>query len=243
MNYAIETVGVHKSFGGVKPARDVSFGVAPGELRCLIGPNGAGKSTLFNLIVGIERVDQGSVHIFDADVTREPTFRRIRRGIGVKLQSNRSYKNLDVSHNIRVSDGFTRWGNRGRGMRGAGISRDKALELFGLESVVSANPPVRSLSHAQQQWLEICCAISTGIGILLLDEPTAGMGVEETKQTGQVLKELQAMGLTIVVVEHDMLFVRDVADHVTVLHEGQVFAEGGMEELASRDDVREIYLG
>lgn len=225
------------------PARDVSFSVAPGELRCLIGPNGAGKSTLFKLIVGIEHVDRGSVHIFDTDVTREPTFRRVRRGIGVKLQSNRTYKNLDVSHNIRVSDSFTRWGKKSQSVRGVGVSRDKALAFFGLSSVVRANPPMRRLSHAEQQWLEICCAVSPDIGILLLDEPTAGMGVEETRETGQVLKKLQEMGLTIIVVEHDMQFVRDVADHVTVLHEGQVFAEGGMEELASREDVREIYLG
>lgn len=244
MRTVIETQGLCKSFGGVTPARDVSFSVAEGELRCLIGPNGAGKSTLFKLIVGIERADRGSIHIFGSHVTREPSFRRVRRGVGVKLQSNRAYKNLDVEHNIRVADVFGggRWARRGAG-DGAGVTRETALELFGISSILRSNPLVSNLSHAEQQWLEICCAISPRVGLLLLDEPTAGMGVDETAATGRVLRAFQQAGLTIVVVEHDMEFVRAVADHVTVLHQGQIFAEGSMDELSARTDVRGIYLG
>ncbi len=245
MRTVIETQGLCKRFGGVMPAKDVTFSVAEGELRCLIGPNGAGKSTLFKLIVGLERADSGDVRLFGTTVTREPAFRRVRRGIGVKLQSNHAYKDLDVSHNIRVADIFGS-GRRGRAKgstSGAGITREKALDLFGIADIVASNPLVSNLSHAQQQWLEICCAISPRVGLLLLDEPTAGMGVEETAETARVLQALQDAGLTMVVVEHDMDFVRAVAEHVTVLHQGQIFAEGSMEEMSARSDVRDIYLG
>lgn len=245
MRTVIETQSLCKRFGGVMPARDVTFSVVEGELRCLIGPNGAGKSTLFKLIVGLERVDRGSIRIFGAHVTREPAFRRVRRGIGVKLQGNHAYKNLDVEHNIRVADIF----GGGRQARatgttdGAGVTREAALDLFGIGGILQTNPKVSNLSHAEQQWLEICCAISPRVGLLLLDEPTAGMGVEETVATARVLRELQQAGLTIVVVEHDMDFVRAVAKHVTVLHQGQIFAEGSMDEISARTDVRDIYLG
>ncbi len=245
MANVVKTEGLWKSFGGVTPARDVSLAVANGELRCLIGPNGAGKSTLFKLIAGIESADHGAIEIFGVNVTREPMFRRVRRGVGVKLQSNRAYKNLDVAHNIRVADVFGRKRRRETSPKGdgTGVAREIALELFGITKLVTANPLVSRVSHAEQQWLEICCAISPQVGLLLLDEPTAGMGVDETQATGQALCALQKAGMTIVVVEHDMEFVRAVADHVTVLHQGQVFAEGSMDDLAARVDVREIYLG
>lgn len=236
---------IFKSYGGIVPARDLSFSVPKGELRCLIGPNGAGKSTLFKLIVGLEKPDRGTVHLFGSNASREPAFRRVRRGIGVKLQSNHAYRNLDVAHNIRVADSFggkshdrhTRSGN------GVGVPREKALALFGIEEVVQANVMVSNLSHAQQQWLEICCAISPDVGLLLLDEPVAGMSAEETKLTANAVKALKSEGLTIVVVEHDMEFVRAVADKVTVLHQGEVLAEGSMDEISARSDVRDVYLG
>jgi ABC-type uncharacterized transport system ATPase subunit len=242
VNNVIETSGLWKSFGGIVPAKDITFSVPEGQLRCLIGPNGAGKSTLFKLIAGIERADRGSVRIFGADVTRELSFRRIRRGVGVKLQSNHAYKDLDVKHNMGVGELSSRRRTSGNG-KGAGVTRERALELFGIENIIKGNPLVSSLSHAEQQWLEICCAISPEVGLLLLDEPTAGMGVEETEKTGRALRAFQAAGMTIVVVEHDMEFVRAVADYVTILHQGEVFAEGSMSDLAARGDVRDIYLG
>jgi branched-chain amino acid transport system ATP-binding protein len=241
-NRVIRAESLNKSFGGVMPAKNVSFAVEAGELRCLIGPNGAGKSTLFKLIAGIEQADQGSVFLFERDVSTYPPFRRVRLGVGVKLQSNRAYKQLDIGHNLRVPDIISRKRKADAG-RGAGVSHVEALELFGIGYVVDGARLVSELSHAEQQWLEICCAISENVGLLLLDEPTAGMGVEETATTGRALLNLKQRGMTIVVVEHDMAFVRQVADRVTVLHQGEIFAEGSMDELAARQDVRDIYLG
>ncbi|WP_018718903.1 ATP-binding cassette domain-containing protein [Arhodomonas aquaeolei] len=234
--------GLHKSFGGVMPARNVSFVVEAGELRCLIGPNGAGKSTLFKLIAGIEQPDRGDVFLFGRDVTAQPPFRRIRLGVGVKLQSNRAYKQLGVDRNVRVADIVARRLN-GHAGRGAGVTRAEAMALFGIAHLADGRRLVSELSHAEQQWLEICCAISENVGLLLLDEPTAGMGVEETEASGRALLALRERGMTVVVVEHDMAFVRQVADRVTVLHQGEIFAEGAMDDLAGRSDVREIYLG
>ncbi|HKJ94039.1 MAG TPA: ATP-binding cassette domain-containing protein [Gammaproteobacteria bacterium] len=242
INRIIRAESLNKSFGGVMPARNVSFAVDVGELRCLIGPNGAGKSTLFKLIAGIEQPDQGNVFLFERDVSSYPPFRRVRLGVGVKLQSNRAYKQLDIGHNLRVPDIAARKRGVG-GDRGAGVSREQAMELFGISHVVDGGRLVSELSHAEQQWLEICCAISEKVGLLLLDEPTAGMGIEETKATGRALLQLKERGMTVVVVEHDMAFVRQVADRVTVLHQGEIFAEGRMEDLAERQDVRDIYLG
>lgn len=245
MGGAIEVSGLYKSFGGVVPANNLSFTVETGELRCLIGPNGAGKSTLFKLIVGLEKPERGVVQLFGSDVTREPAFRRVRRGVGVKLQSNRAYRNLDVAHNIRVAD-FRRTGEKRQRVgtkNGAGVSRDRALSLFGIEDVVRSNLLVSMLSYAEQQWLEICCSIAPDVGLLLLDEPTAGMSVSETMHTAEVVKQLKRDGLTVVVVEHDMAFVRAVADKVTVLHQGELLAEGDMEEISLRPDVQDVYLG
>jgi branched-chain amino acid transport system ATP-binding protein len=245
MNNAIEVGSLYKSYGGVVPANNLSFTVETGELRCLIGPNGAGKSTLFKLIVGLEKAERGSVRLFGADVTREPAFRRIRRGVGVKMQSNRAYRNLDVAHNIRVAD-FRKESTARRGSTaqyGAGVSRNRAFSLFGIESVVKSNLLVSALSYAEQQWLEICCSIAPHVGLLLLDEPTAGMSVGETMHTAEVVKQLKREGLSVVVVEHDMAFVREVADKVTVLHQGELLAEGGMDDISSRPDVQDVYLG
>lgn len=246
MKLAIETKDLCKRFGGVLATHDVSFKVPAGELRCLIGPNGAGKSTLFKLVAGIERPDSGKIWIFGDEVLGESAWRRVRRGVGVKLQSNRAYKNLDVAHNLRVADTIARqgWWGHARPTNGVGITRETALQLFGIEDVVKANPIVVQLSHAEQQWLEICCAISPSVGLLLLDEPTAGMGVEETAHTAKALRALQQQwGLTIIVVEHDMEFVRVVGDRVTVLHQGEILAEGGMDVISAREDVRNVYLG
>jgi branched-chain amino acid transport system ATP-binding protein len=233
----LATEGLFKRFGGVVATEDVSLEVHEHELRCIIGPNGAGKSTLFALLSGIEQPDTGRVLVKGRDVTRLPAFRRVRLGIGLTFQTNRAYHNLTVRQNLEAP---LRVGRADR-PKDADERLAFALELFGLDphSAMLA----RELPHQQLQWLEIAMALVAGPDILLLDEPTAGMSPEETRQTASVLRHLNEAGLTIVVVEHDIAFVREVARAVTVLHQGRIFAEGTVETITAHEDVRRIYLG
>lgn len=231
------TAGLQKHFGGVWAIHDVSVSVTKGELRCIIGPNGAGKSTLFSLLAGILRPESGHVYLKGHDVTRLPAFRRVRRGLGLTFQTNRAYHALTVRENLEVPQSL-------RGAAGSTESANRyrhALSAFELSQNLDLD--ARTLPHHKLQWLEICMVLAGSPEIVLLDEPTAGMSPEETRQTARVLCQLNDQGLTMIVVEHDMSFVRDIAETVTVLHQGRVFAEGSMEEVTSRQDVRDIYLG
>jgi branched-chain amino acid transport system ATP-binding protein len=225
-----------KRFGGVVATDNVSLAVAPGELRCIIGPNGAGKSTLFSLLCGIYPPDGGRVVLKGVDVTRLPAFRRVRQGLGLTFQTNRAFHALSVRQNLEIPLAIA------EGRPAVAEERFRyALGFFGLES--EAEIPARELPHHRLQWLEIAMVLAGGPDILLLDEPTAGLSPDETLQTARVLQHLNQSGLTIVVVEHDIAFVREVAQRVTVLHQGRIFAEGSVAEITAHDDVRRIYLG
>jgi branched-chain amino acid transport system ATP-binding protein len=225
-----------KRFGGVVAARDVSLRVAPGEFRCIIGPNGAGKSTLFSMLCGIIRPDAGQILLKGEDVTRLPAFRRVRKGLGLTFQTNRAFHALSVEQNLEIA---------ARGAPDLGDESARryrhALGLFGFDA--ADERAARELPHHRLQWLEIAMVLAGHPEILLLDEPTAGMSPDETIQTANVLQHLNETGLTIVVVEHDIAFVRRVARIVTVLHQGSVFAEGSVAEITAHEDVRKIYLG
>ncbi len=234
---ALATEHLAKRFGGVIATDDVSLSVEPGELLCIIGPNGAGKSTFFSLLCGIQQPDAGRILFKGEDITRLPSFARVRKGIGLTFQTNRSFVELDVSQNLAIPMAAMR-------MARGGEAEDRyryALDLFGLAE--NDPTPVRELAHDRRQWLEILMVLAGGPELLLLDEPTAGMSPEETSQTAKVLRHLNETGLTIIVVEHDIAFVREVARRVTVLHQGRVFADGGLDEITTRQDVRDIYLG
>jgi ABC-type uncharacterized transport system ATPase subunit len=233
----LRTEGLTKRFGGVVATDAVSIAVAPGELRCIIGPNGAGKSTLFALLCGIDRADAGRVFLKGHDVTGLPAFRRVRRGLGLTFQTNRAFHRLSVRQNLEAVPDFPR---ADRASERNEIYRF-ALEGFSLDP--SSDLPAKELPHHQLQWLEIVMALAAGPDIILLDEPTAGMSPDETRQTADVVRRLNARGLTIVVVEHDISFVREVAQRVTVVHQGRIFAEGTVDEITDHADVRRIYLG
>ena len=213
----------------------VTLAVPAGELRCIIGPNGAGKSTLFALLCGIYRPDAGRVLLKGKDVTRLSSFRRVRQGLGLTFQTNRAYHALTVHQNLAIPLHADRVDPAAEERFGY------ALELFGLEP--ERDRPAGELPHHRLQWLEIAMVLRGGPDILLLDEPTAGLSPEETLQTARVLQHLNRTGLTIVVVEHDIAFVREVAQRVTVLHQGRIFAEGTVDEITAHQDVRSIYLG
>lgn len=234
---AIDTRSLNKRFGGVVAANNVNFKVMTGELRCMIGPNGAGKSTLFAMLCGIQSADSGQIFVLGHDVTRMQAFQRVKLGVGLTFQTNRAFHDLSVRENLAIPQAAAKQANRA-----AGEPRLQfALDAFALDP--KDDTKAKELSHNKLQWLEIAMVLAGYPSLILLDEPTAGMALEETQKTAQVLKHLNTTGLTTVVVEHDMAFVKDIAQTVTVLHQGQIFAEGSVAEITAHDDVRKIYLG
>lgn len=234
---AIEARSLSKRFGGVVAADEVNFKVRSGELRCMIGPNGAGKSTLFAMLCGIQRADSGQIFFFGEDVTHRQAFHRVQLGVGLTFQTNRAFHQLSVGENLTIPQGSAKLENKAAGQE----RLEFALDAFDLDP--RDETKAGELSHNQLQWLEIAMVLAGYPNLILLDEPTAGMATEETQQTAKVLKHLNATGLTIVVVEHDMAFVRDIAQMVTVLHQGRIFAEDTVDKIIAHDDVRQIYLG
>jgi len=233
----LETRSLNKRFGGVVAANNIDFAVRSGEFRCMIGPNGAGKSTLFAMLCGIQRADSGQIFIFGHDVTRMQAFRRVRLGVGLTFQTNRVFHELSVQENLTIPQASANLANNE-----TGLERLKfALDAFGIDP--NDETKAVELTHNRLQWLEIAMVLAGYPTLILLDEPAAGMSSDETSKTATVLKHLNSTGLTIVVVEHDMAFVREVAQTVTILHQGQIFAEGSLTEITSNDEVRKIYLG
>ncbi len=227
--------GVSKRYGGLRAVSDLHLVVHRGELRCLIGPNGAGKSTVFKLIMGFERASSGKIIFDGAGIDSWPTWRRARQGLSIKMQIPGIYPELSVHDNMRVAAQY----HVGGGQMEESIERLLArVGLGGMSGVLAKN-----LSHGQQQWLEIGMALSVNPKLLLLDEPTAGMGPGETEATARLVESLNADGVTIMVIEHDMTFVRQIARKITVMNLGRLFAEGTIAEIEANQGVTDIYLG
>jgi branched-chain amino acid transport system ATP-binding protein len=229
----LRTENLVKSFGGVVAVDHLSLLVSSGELRCLIGPNGAGKSTLFALLSGLQRPDRGHIWFKGKDITRLPPHRRVRNGLCQKFQTTRIYREMTVAQNLLIAS-RVHFEHEDERLRWA---------LQSLDLVSRAEVKAGELPHSHQQWLEICLTLSTHPDLILLDEPTAGMTPDETARTARFLIELNKQGLTVLVVEHDMEFVRHIASRVTVLHNGKIFTEGVLEEIEANREVRRIYLG
>jgi len=231
----LQTRGLRKHFGGLSAINGVDLAVEEGELRCLIGPNGAGKSTLFKLILGAYQPSAGEILFRGEDISGLRPHLRVQRGMSIKFQVPGIFLELPVEQNLRIA--------LQRAYRGAalGTELDRLLDLIDL--AFQRDELAANLSHGQQQWLEIAMAVALKPSMLLLDEPTAGMSPEETFKTGELVKKLNASGMTIIVIEHDMAFVRQIARRVTVLHIGQVFYEGTLDEIIGNEDVVRIYLG
>ena len=231
----LETRDLNKWFGGLHVTNGVSFRLEPGQIHCLIGPNGAGKSTFFRLVLGEHTPSSGQILFENQDITREQSFARIRRGISVKFQVPGVFKALSVRHNLEIA--------LQRRLFGEALEAeiDRLLAFLNLQA--QAGELAGVLSHGQKQWLEIGMAVSLEPKLLLLDEPTAGMTPDETFATGEMIQALNARGVSVLAVEHDMAFVRQIAHQVTVLHFGQVFAQGTIDEIVNDDSVAAIYLG
>ena len=235
MTALLQVQNVSKSFGGFFAVSDVDLAVEAGEIHCLIGPNGAGKSTLFKLVVGMDAPTRGHIRFRGQDVTHAKPFARVQLGMSIKMQAPSVFKTLPVQQNLHIAlqhhvaaDQLPR-------------EEQRLLDLLGLAA--DAGRPAGELSHGQQQWLEIGMAVALKPTLLLLDEPTAGLSPDETHRTGELVKRLSAGGMTVLAVEHDMAFVRQIATTVTVLHLGQTFARGSIDEIVADPRVAEIYLG
>lgn len=232
----LQTDSLDKDFGGFTAIDSVDFGIEAGELRCLIGPNGAGKSTLLKLITGTYEPTSGSVYYDGHDITALDPHERVRHGISMKFQVPSVYDELSVRENARLPiQRFAKGAERRERV-------DDAIAAAGLSGY--ENIPAASLSHGQQQQLEIGMAAALEPDLLLLDEPVAGLDVEERKKIAERITRLnESDGIAFVVIEHDTDFVASIADEVTVLHNGAVFREGPIEEIEADPEVQRIYLG
>ena len=199
----LEVKNLSKAFGGVRAVDGVDFSVEAGELRCIIGPNGAGKSTIFKLLLGSIRPDRGTIQFKGRDITRMQPHRRTHMGIGVKFQNLGVYQALTVRHNLQLPLQHQ--------LSGAAMDAEIVHLLDRLNLRDMEDETVGSLSHGQKQWLAIGMVLALKPSLLLLDEPTAGMSPEETRATGELVEAVNREGVTALVVEHDMAFVRQLA--------------------------------
>lgn len=235
MNDLLELQDVCKYFGGLKAVDGVNLGVKEGDLHCLIGPNGAGKTTIFKLIMGIYKPTRGRIIFNGRDETKLPTWKRVREGISIKMQVPGVYLDLSLYDNIRIAI------QRYESAKNMKAEMERLVDLVGIKEI--GNPLVRNMPHGQQQWLEIAMALASKPRLLLLDEPAAGLGPEETEFTAKIVKRIHEQGTTVIFIDHDMDFVAKLAKRTTVLHYGKVFAEGSFEEIHNNPEVMNIYLG
>nr|WP_283102354.1 ABC transporter ATP-binding protein [Haloplanus sp. XH21] len=232
----LQTDGLTKRFGGLVAVDDVNLRIERGEIRCLIGPNGAGKSTLLKLLVGQLTPSEGRIRYKGNDITDLSQHDRARTGLSMKFQVPAVYGELSVRQNVHIP--LQREVDRSR----IDAAIEDTLDNFNL--LDEADTRVDNLSHGQQQWLEIAMASALDPDLLLLDEPAAGMSIKETERTAEYVHRLnEERDITLLVIEHDIDFVRSIAQSVTVLHQGEVFAEGTIEEIENDPEVRRIYLG
>jgi urea transport system ATP-binding protein len=238
---AVEDLTV--SFDGFKAIDNLTLYVDKGELRVIIGPNGAGKTTLLDLICGKTRASKGSIKFKNLEMTKLPEYQIVRSGIGRKFQTPSIYENLSVFKNLEVS--FP----RGRGVFGALKFKCTPDVRERIESVATEigladqlETEAGLLSHGQKQWLEIGMLLMQDPELLMLDEPIAGMSAREREQTADLLARI-CRDRSMIVIEHDMDFVKQIAHRVTVMHQGKILAEGSMEKVQADPRVIDVYLG
>ena len=230
----LQTKGLTKRFGGLTAVNNVDFSVDEGELRCLIGPNGAGKSTLLKLITGRHKATEGKIYYDGEDISDLDPYERVRKGIGIKFQAPSVFDSLSAAENIRMPLQRIADGNLDDQIR----STLDRVDLLGQHDI-----PAADLSHGQQQRLEIGMSVALSPSLMLLDEPVAGLSLEEREQIATLVRKLNEEGITLVVIEHDIEFVDRISDRVTVLNQGEILREGSIEEIRDDETVREIYLG
>ena len=233
-NVVLETRSLSMHFGGVVAVDRVDFSLRENELRCLIGPNGAGKSTFFKCLTGQLRPTAGDVVIRDFNVTGSEPHQVARMGIGIKTQVPNVFDGLDVEENIWLSASQSASAKRAR------VITSEVVERLELGEVRKSQ--LGSLAHGQRQLVELGMVLAGEPWLVILDEPTAGMTQDEVVRAADVIREIN-QSATMIVVEHDMQFIRMIAQKVTVFHQGEILVEGNMDEISSDHRVREVYLG
>lgn len=242
-NFVLMVEGLTVSFDGFKAVNDLSFYVEPNECRVIIGPNGAGKTTVLDLICGRTKATSGSVNFKGQELLNMREDQIVHAGVGRKFQTPSVYEDLTVFENLELSY------PKGHGVFGAlTFRRDDQVKTRIKEIAETTflddqlDEKAAYLSHGQKQWLEIGMLLIQQPALLMLDEPVAGMSVAERKQTAELLNRITA-GRSVLVVEHDMQFVEDIAHRVTVMHQGRILSEGSMDRVKQDPRVMEVYLG
>jgi branched-chain amino acid transport system ATP-binding protein len=240
----LRTERLTRAFGSLIAVDRVDVAVRAGELRSIIGPNGAGKTTFFRLISGEMTPTSGRIFFGDRDITGQPQHAVARLGIAKSYQITNVFPHLSVHENVRVAvqgpaRAFDFWS---RADRLADVHERATALLQRVGLAAKREQLAAHLSHGEKRHLEIGIALATDPTLLLLDEPTAGMSPEETDETMRLIRELAA-GRTVILVEHKMKVVMKISDRITVLHQGQVLAEGTPEQIRANDRVQQTYLG
>jgi branched-chain amino acid transport system ATP-binding protein len=251
MTEIMRVQSLHKRFGGVQAVRDISLAVSAGAIFAIIGPNGAGKSTLLNLMSGLYQPDAGRIVFDDIDVIGLPAYRRARLGLARTFQKIRLFRRLSVLENViaafHIHRRIPHWQYV---FHGAAFARDCArcygeamqlLEFVGLEARAWA--PAASLAYGEQRMIELARALATAPRLLMIDEPAAGLNAAEVERLMERIRLLRARGMTIVVIEHNMDLVMQIADRVLVMDYGQYLFEGAPAEVQSHPAVIAAYLG
>lgn len=230
----LTTADLTMRFGGVVAVDQVDFSLETGELRCLIGPNGAGKSTFFKCLTGQLKPSSGSVMFDGQELSGQNTHDIVRQGIGIKTQVPNLFDGLAARENIALA------ARRNNPQQRSEEITDEMLELISITEL--ATREVGSLAHGQRQLVELAMVLAGQPRLVLLDEPAAGMTAAERGNLASVVRNL-AGRTSLIVVEHDMQFIRDIATEITVMHRGRVFIEGNVAEIMAHREVQEIYLG
>jgi urea transport system ATP-binding protein len=238
----LDVQDVHISFDGIRVLNGLNLQLQPGELRFLIGPNGAGKTTLLDIVCGQLRPHGGRVLFDGVDVRHREPHQLVKLGLGRKFQTPAVFPSLSVRHNLECAGSSRDAGLRLLWRAGPSIRKriDEVLELTGLQSLAARRAGI--LSHGQQQWLEIGMLLMQEPKLLLLDEPVAGLTRAERERSAELLHSIHR-DCAVLIVEHDMAFVRQFASTVTVLHQGRVLVEGPMRTVQNDPRVIEVYLG
>ncbi len=245
MDFILETRGLSKRFGGLIAVDNVDIKLGKGELRCIIGPNGCGKTTFFNLITGNLKPSSGHVIFMGTDITGWAVHDISQLGICRKFQVPSIFEGLTVFENMRIPYyARAKPSVFGRTQLSRNVNAEIMEHLRRVNLVDQAGELAKNLAHGQKQWLEIGMVLASRPSLMLLDEPTAGMTVTETKLTAELIKKIsEETNISILVIEHDLSFVKEVALKVTVMYKGAVFREGAYDEIQEDREIHDIYLG
>jgi branched-chain amino acid transport system ATP-binding protein len=230
----IETRRLSMHFGGVQAVREVDFVLAESELRCLIGPNGAGKSTFFKMLTGQLKPTSGEIRFRGTDITGLLPHQIARLGVGIKTQVPSIFNSLTVRENLWIAAA------RHNRRKAAAAAVDAQIDRLSLRDF--ADKPTSQLAHGQRQWVELGIVLCGAPRVILLDEPAAGMTADETVRTAEIVRDINRTH-PLIVVEHDMAFIRMIARRITVFDRGVILTEGDADTVFKDQTVRNVYLG